>query len=44
MLDVSIEGITHEHFIDCIKTRKVPISDGRNGLAVVTVLERIQMY
>ena len=33
-----------EHFIDCIKTRKVPISDGRNGLAVVTVLERIMMH
>ena len=33
-----------EHFIDCIKTRKAPISDGRNGLAVVTVLERIMMH
>jgi predicted dehydrogenase len=33
-----------EHFIDCIRTRKAPISDGRNGLAVVTVLERILMH
>ena len=29
-----------EHFVDCVKTRSRPISDGRNGLAVVSVLER----
>ena len=31
------------HFLDCIATRKQPISDGRNGLAVVEALERILM-
>ncbi len=33
-----------EHFIECVKSRRRPISDGRNGLAVVTVLERIMMF
>ncbi len=28
-----------EHFIDCIKTRATPRSDGQNGLEVVRVLE-----
>ena len=28
-----------EHFVDCIKTRNRPVSDGRGGLAVVEVLE-----
>lgn len=30
------------HFLDCIKNRTRPKSDGRNGLAVVEVLERVQ--
>lgn len=30
------------HFVDCIQSGKTPISDGRNGLAVVRVLEKIQ--
>lgn len=33
-----------QHFLDSIETRQPPISDGRNGLAVVTVLERIMMF
>ena len=33
-----------EHFLECVWTRQRPISDGRNGLAVVTVLERIMMF
>lgn len=28
-----------QHFIDCVKERKQPISDGKNGLAVVKILE-----
>lgn len=28
-----------EHFMDCVKTRKTPLSDGANGLEVVKVLE-----
>jgi predicted dehydrogenase len=31
-----------EHFIDCIKLRKKPISDGWNGVAVVDILEKVQ--
>ena len=27
-----------EHFLDCLATRKTPLSDGRNGLAVIKVL------
>jgi len=30
-----------EHYIDCIKTRAIPRSDGRNGLDVVRVLESV---
>lgn len=30
------------HFIDCIKTRKTPISDGIAGLRVVQVIEALQ--
>ena len=30
------------HFIDCVKERKQPLSSGRNGLAVVQVLEAAQ--
>jgi predicted dehydrogenase len=29
-----------EHFLDCIKTRQPPISDGWNGVAVVEILEK----
>jgi predicted dehydrogenase len=27
------------HFLECLSTRKTPLSDGRNGLAVIKVLE-----
>ena len=30
------------HFIDCVKERKAPLTDGRNGLMVVKVLECAQ--
>lgn len=29
-----------QHFVDCITTRQQPISDGRNGLDVIRVLEQ----
>ena len=29
-----------QHFLDCIKTRQRPISDGWNGVAVVEILEK----
>lgn len=33
-----------QHFLDCVKTRSTPIADGRNGAAVVSVLERMMMF
>ncbi len=30
------------HFLDCVRERKQPLTDGRNGLAVVSVLEAAQ--
>lgn len=30
------------HFVDCVRTRAVPRTDGRNGLAVVAILEAAQ--
>ncbi len=33
-----------QHFQDCVQTRKQPISDGRNGLEVISALERIMMF
>ena len=30
-----------EHFIDCVNSRATPRSDGRNGLEVIRVLEKI---
>jgi len=30
------------HFLDCVRERKTPLTDGRNGLAVVSVLEAAQ--
>ena len=30
-----------EHFIECIRTRNIPRSDGQNGLDVVRVLESV---
>lgn len=30
------------HFLDCVRERKRPLTDGRNGLAVVSVLEAAQ--
>ncbi len=33
-----------EHFVECIEKRSIPISDGRNGLEVITALERIMMF
>ncbi|MEK8131745.1 Gfo/Idh/MocA family oxidoreductase [Paenibacillus filicis] len=32
-----------EHFLECMETRQAPISDGRNGVAVVRILERASM-
>lgn len=45
-----IEGITDnqpllrecQHFLECVSSRSTPRSDGRNGLAVVEILERAQ--
>jgi predicted dehydrogenase len=31
-----------QHFIDCIRDRQRPRTDGRNGLAVVSLLEAAQ--
>jgi predicted dehydrogenase len=31
-----------QHFLDCVKTRTRPLTDGRNGLRVVKVLEAAQ--
>ncbi len=31
-----------EHFVECVRAGKQPLTDGRNGLAVVRVLEAIQ--
>ena len=28
-----------EHFLDCVRERKTPLSDGQDGLRVVKVLE-----
>lgn len=32
-----------QHFLECIQTRRQPISSGANGLAVIEALERIMM-
>ena len=32
-----------EHFAHCIKTRETPISDGLSGLAVIRVLESLEL-
>jgi predicted dehydrogenase len=29
-----------QHFLDCVKTRQRPLSDGWNGVAVVEILEK----
>ncbi|MFO1070021.1 MAG: Gfo/Idh/MocA family oxidoreductase [Geminicoccaceae bacterium] len=34
-------GIQDRHFVDCVRTDAQPISDGSNGLSVVSVLEAI---
>ena len=34
-------AIELKHFLDCCETRRQPISNGRNGVSVVSVLERI---
>lgn len=31
-----------QHFLDCLKTRQKPHSDGWNGVAVVNILEQVQ--
>ncbi|MDV3350373.1 Gfo/Idh/MocA family oxidoreductase [Leptothoe sp. LEGE 181152] len=31
-----------QHFLDCLKTRQQPHSDGWNGVAVVNILEKVQ--
>ena len=33
-------GLELQHFLDCIASGKTPITDGREGLAVLSVLER----
>ena len=35
-------NIECNHFVECIETGKTPLSDGRNGLEVVKVLEAMQ--
>ena len=30
------------HFIDCVRERKIPLTDGQNGLMVVNILESAQ--
>lgn len=32
-----------QHFLDCVANRSTPISDGQNGIDVVTTLERLMM-
>ncbi|MDQ8180816.1 Gfo/Idh/MocA family oxidoreductase [Pelagicoccus sp. SDUM812005] len=32
-----------QHFLDCVASRTTPISDGQNGIDVVTTLERLMM-
>lgn len=32
-----------QHFLDCVANRSQPISDGQNGIDVVTTLERLMM-
>lgn len=34
-------SIELQHFLDCCSTRQTPISDGRNGLKVISALEQI---
>ena len=29
-----------QHFLDCIKTRQTPVSDGCNGIEVIRVMEQ----
>ena len=36
-------ALEDEHFVDCALTGMRPTTDGRNGLAVVEVLEAAQM-
>jgi predicted dehydrogenase len=31
-----------QHFLDCVEQGRTPVSDGRSGLRVVRVLERLQ--
>jgi predicted dehydrogenase len=31
-----------QHFVDCVRERRTPVSDGRSGLRVVRVLETLQ--
>jgi predicted dehydrogenase len=33
-----------QHFLDCVKTRQKPRSDGWNGVAVVEILEEAQKF
>lgn len=41
--DVAPLRLELEHFLDCLETRKTPVSDGRNGSAVIETLDRILM-
>ena len=40
----TVEPLKNEaaHFIDCIKTRKNPVTDGENGLKVIKILEEAE--
>jgi UDP-2-acetamido-3-amino-2,3-dideoxy-glucuronate N-acetyltransferase len=35
-------AVSCAHFLDCLKTRKTPVTDGREGLAVLRVLQAAQ--
>jgi predicted dehydrogenase len=35
-------GIECQHFLDCIKKKEMPLTDGRSGLEVVRILEKAQ--
>jgi len=35
-------SLEYRHFLECIKNRAKPVTDGREGLRVVRLLERIE--
>jgi len=42
LLDMEPLALECQHFIDCVRNNKQPLSDGQNGLEVVSVLEVAQ--